>query len=102
LQPRLSGSTSRSPNNQHCAQVGELLAHPPGHGERIIERRTDRGLDWMLEGPVSAAPERSSVLCCRRWTNHRAQGADLALPRANLHADLFRDNVMFEGTHLTG
>ncbi|HCP30345.1 MAG TPA: homoserine kinase, partial [Pseudomonas sp.] len=26
----------------------------------------------------------------------------LALPRANLHADLFRDNVMFEGTHLSG
>ena len=26
----------------------------------------------------------------------------LALPRANIHADLFRDNAMFEGTHLTG
>ena len=26
----------------------------------------------------------------------------LALPRANLHGDLFRDNAMFEGTHLTG
>ncbi|WP_164662696.1 phosphotransferase, partial [Pseudomonas viridiflava] len=26
----------------------------------------------------------------------------LALPRANLHADMFRDNVLFEGTHLTG
>ncbi len=26
----------------------------------------------------------------------------MALPRANLHADLFRDNVLFEGTHLTG
>ena len=26
----------------------------------------------------------------------------LAPPRANLHADLFRDNVLFEGSHLTG
>jgi homoserine kinase type II len=28
--------------------------------------------------------------------------AILALPQANLHGDLFRDNVLFEGTHLTG
>ncbi|MGN2261424.1 phosphotransferase, partial [Pseudomonas aeruginosa] len=25
-----------------------------------------------------------------------------ALPRANLHADLFRDNVLFDGPHLAG
>jgi homoserine kinase type II len=33
-------------------------------------------------------------------TAHKAQ--IMALPKANLHADLFRDNVMFEGTHLSG
>jgi aminoglycoside phosphotransferase (APT) family kinase protein len=42
--------------------------------------------------------------CCKRHcdeiTERKAQ--ILALPRANLHGDLFRDNAMFEGTHLTG
>jgi homoserine kinase type II len=41
--------------------------------------------------------------CCNgAGRNHRAERQILALPRANIHADLFRDNAMFEGTHLTG
>ena len=37
------------------------------------------------------------------YQNHVAQGsAYAALPRGPVHADLFRDNVMFEGERLTG
>ena len=107
LQPRLSGKHVKAPNNQHCAQVGELLAHIHlATRERIIERRTDRGLDWMLESGDELLPslnqEQTGLLrpALAEITAHKAQ--ILALPKANLHADLFRDNVMFEGTHLTG
>ncbi|PZW84989.1 MULTISPECIES: homoserine kinase [unclassified Pseudomonas] len=107
LQPRLSGKHVKLPNNQHCAQVGELLAHIHlATRERIIERRTDRGLDWMLESGAELLPslnrEQAGLLqpALAEITAHKAQ--ILALPKANLHADLFRDNVMFEGTHLTG
>ncbi len=107
LQPRLSGKHVKAPNNQHCAQVGELLAHIHlATRERIIERRTDRGLDWMLSAGAELLPgldaEQSGLLrsALQEIEAHKAQ--ILALPRANLHADLFRDNVMFEGTHLSG
>jgi homoserine kinase type II len=37
------------------------------------------------------------------FQNHTAQSAAYAaLPRGPVHADLFRDNVMFEGERLTG
>ncbi|AZL71633.1 homoserine kinase [Pseudomonas sichuanensis] len=107
LQPRLSGKHVKAPNNQHCAQVGELLAHIHlATREHIIERRTDRGLDWMLASGAELLPgltsEQAQLLqpALDEITAHKAQ--ILALPKANLHADLFRDNVMFEGTHLTG
>ncbi len=107
LQPRLPGKHIKQPNSQHCAQVGELLAHlhlaTRGH---VLERKTDRGLDWMLEeGPrlmsrLTSAQAKLLQSSLDEIAKHHSQ--ILTLPRANLHADLFRDNALFEGTHLTG
>lgn len=107
LQPRLCGKHIQTPNTQHCAQVGELLAHIHlATRERILERTTDRGLAWMLEAGAELLPRLDAgqrqllQTTLDEIVTHRAQ--ILGLPQANLHADLFRDNVMFEGTHLTG
>ncbi|MQT43119.1 MULTISPECIES: homoserine kinase [unclassified Pseudomonas] len=107
LQPRLAGKHIREANAQHCAQVGELLGHlHVATRNNVLERKTDRGLDWMLaEGPALMAdlsPSAADLLqkALAEITERKAQ--ILALPRANLHGDLFRDNAMFEGTHLTG
>ncbi|QKZ02338.1 MULTISPECIES: homoserine kinase [Pseudomonas] len=107
LQPRLPGKHVKEPNNQHCVQMGELISHIHlATRDHVLERKTDRGLDWMLEegerqigqlGSEAAALLRAAL---DEISAHKAQ--ILALPRANLHADLFRDNAMFEGTHLTG
>ncbi|MBA1203921.1 homoserine kinase [Pseudomonas capeferrum] len=107
LQPRLSGKHIKSPNSQHCAQVGELLAHIHlATRGQIIERRTDRGLDWMQacgeELMPRLNPAQQTLLQAALAEIGSAKAQIMALPRANLHADLFRDNVMFEGTHLTG
>ena len=50
LQPRLAGKHIKDANAQHCAQVGELLGHLhlATQGDKVLERKTDRGLDWML------------------------------------------------------
>lgn len=107
LQPRLCGKHIKTPNAQHCVQVGELLAHIHlATRERMLERTTDRGLAWMLEAGADLLPRLDAgqrqllQATLDEIVTHRAQ--ILALPQANLHADLFRDNVMFEGTHLTG
>ncbi len=107
LQPRLPGKHIKEPNSQHCVQMGELISHIHlATRDHVLERKTDRGLDWMLEegerqigqlGRDAAALLRSAL---EEIKTHKAK--ILALPRANLHADLFRDNAMFEGTHLTG
>ncbi|WP_191489246.1 homoserine kinase [Pseudomonas sp. FEN] len=107
LQPRLAGKHIKQANAQHCAQVGELLGHLHlATRDKILERKTDRGLDWMLEEGEKLmshlGDEARDLLqtALQEIARHKAQ--ILALPRANLHADLFRDNAMFEGTHLTG
>ena len=74
--------------------------------DQMIKRKTDRGLDWMLdEGTqlLSHLGDESRQLLQRALDEINEQKVKiLALPRANIHADLFRDNAMFEGTHLTG
>jgi homoserine kinase type II len=107
LQPRLPGKHISEPNTQHCVQIGELLGHLHlATREHVLERRTDRGLDWMLaEGAklVSHLDEASGRLLQTALEEIERLKPDLmALPRANLHGDLFRDNALFEGTHLTG
>ncbi|MDB6049106.1 MAG: thrB [Pseudomonas sp.] len=107
LQPRLPGKHIKEPNAQHCVQIGELLGHLHlATRERVLERKTDRGLDWML---VEGANFLSHLDVTQRGLLQsaleeieRLKPRILGLPRANLHADLFRDNVLFEGTHLTG
>lgn len=107
LQPRLPGKHISTPNTQHCVQIGELLGHLHlATRDKVLERKTDRGLDWMLaEGTtlishLDAAPD--ALLTAALEEIERLKAKILALPRANLHADLFRDNALFEGTHLTG
>jgi homoserine kinase type II len=107
LQPRLSGKHVEQPNAHHCAEVGTLLAnlHNATRG-KVLERRSDRGLDWMAsEGaPMSARLDVNdqTLMADALKDVETHHGAIFDLPRANLHADLFRDNVLFDGTTLTG
>ncbi|AYF89269.1 homoserine kinase [Pseudomonas sp. JS3066] len=107
LQPRLPGKHVHLPNAHHCAEVGALLARLHlATRERVLERKSDRGLDWMLnEGPALALQLDDTALPLMRDALREigeVKERFLALPRANLHADLFKDNALFDGTHLSG
>ncbi len=106
---KLSGRSQLAPQAVHCAAVGDMLArmHLAGAG---FERQQPnlRGLPWWNETvPVvlpHASPEQAALLRSElAYQNHiAASSAYTALPRGPVHADLFRDNVMFEGEQLTG
>ncbi|HSX71838.1 MAG TPA: homoserine kinase [Pseudomonas sp.] len=107
LQPRLAGKHLAQPNAHHCQEVGTWLARLHlATRDDILERRSDRGLDWMLEeGTVLALELHDEQLPLLRDSLQEVEALKsriLALPRANLHADLFRDNALFDGNQLAG
>jgi homoserine kinase type II len=107
LQPRLAGKHVHEANPHHCQEVGALLARIHlATRNQPLSRKSDRGLDWMLaEGPSLALQLPDEQLPLLRDALAEIQVLKpriLALPQANLHADLFRDNVLFDGNHLAG
>lgn len=100
---RLRGSSELSPMPAHCAAVGSLLAkmHLTGRDFELVQPNL-RGLAWWNEtvpvvlphvNPTQAALLQSELA----YQNHvAASSAYAALPRGPIHADLFRDNVMFD------
>ncbi|MBX9871368.1 MAG: homoserine kinase [Burkholderiaceae bacterium] len=106
---RLRGKSQLAPQAIHCAAVGEMLAKMHLAG-RDYERRQPnlRGLPWWNETvplvlPHLDAAQATLLRSELAYQNHIAESAACtALPRGPIHADLFRDNVMFEGENLTG
>ena len=106
---RLAGRSQLAPEAVHCAAVGDMLARMHLTGRDYDRHQPNlRGLPWWNEtvpvvlphiGPDAAALLRAELA----YQNHiAASPAYAALPRGPVHADLFRDNVMFEGEQLTG
>jgi homoserine kinase type II len=106
---KLAGHHELAPTPQHCAQVGAMLARMHLAGRDYGRHQPNlRGLAWWNETapvvlpflePAQAALLRSELA----FQNHIAAGAAYAaLPRGPVHADLFRDNVMFDDGRLTG
>jgi homoserine kinase type II len=106
---KLSGRSQLAPGVTHCSAVGAMLArmHLAGQGFELQQPNL-RGLPWWNDTvPVvlpHLSPEQATLIRSELgYQNHvAASAAYQALPRGPVHADLFRDNVMFEGTHLTG
>ena len=101
---RLRGSSELSPQAHHCAALGDVLArmHLAGRDFEMHQPNL-RGLAWWNETvpvvlPYLSAAQKSLILGELAYQNHVAsQAAYRSLPRGPIHADLFRDNVMFEG-----
>ncbi len=106
---KLAGKSELQPSSSHCAQLGGVLAAMHLGGQTYdIPQPNLRGLDWWNATAPSVLPHLNpgqADLLTRElsFQNHIALGADFqGLPRGAVHADLFRDNVMFEGDALSG
>ena len=106
---RLLGKSQLAPQVVHCTAVGAMLARMHLAGEDYNRSQTNlRGLAWWNDTVPMVLPylkeDQARLLQSElAFQNHIAQGAAYqALPKGPVHADLFRDNVMFDGEKLTG
>jgi homoserine kinase type II len=106
---KLEGKHELAPGPEHCAQVGAMLARMHLAGRDYNRHQPNlRGLAWWNETVPVVLPfvtEAQAALLRSElaFQNHiAASSVYRALPRGPVHADLFRDNTMFEGGKLTG
>jgi homoserine kinase type II len=106
---RLRGRHHLAPDTAHCASVGAMLARMHLAGTDFPMHQPNlRGLAWWEETVPVVLPhvddaQRELLATELAYQQHVAASAPYAqLPRGPIHADLFRDNVMFDGDELTG
>jgi homoserine kinase type II len=105
LQPRLSGQHPEQVSAAQCAELGSLLATL--HGATCgLQRTSDRGPEWVLNESTQFLqtvwlPEQEWLQPCLSGL-HEWLATAPALPQAVIHGDLFRDNAMFDGEHISG
>lgn len=106
---RLAGRSQMAPGPVHCGAIGAVLARMHlAARDFALAQANPRGLDWCGATapqvlPFLSAPEADLLRAEIAFQQAYAGGAAFrALPRGPVHADLFRNNVMFDGERLTG
>lgn len=100
---KLRGQSELQPTPEHCAEVGRTLARMHLAGRDFpLQQPNLRGLPWWNETvpvvlPYLDGTQAALIQSELAYQNHvAATSAYAALPRGPIHADLFRDNVMFD------
>lgn len=106
---KLAGSSQMDPQPVHCAEVGAMLARMHLAAQDFpLSQPNLRGLDWWRATAPAVLPHLSAdnARLLREeialQEEHAASPAYARLPRGPVHADLFRNNVMFVGDKLSG
>ena len=103
---KLPGGFEPSPNLKHCQLAGETLARAHLAGKDFpINQPNLRGLDWWLKTVPTVkpflTPHQSNLL--QDTLDEQVLASKKmewrSLPKGPSHCDLFRDNVLFDGTH---
>ncbi|MDE2428143.1 MAG: homoserine kinase [Burkholderiales bacterium] len=106
---KLDGTSQMSPQAVHCAAVGAMLARMHlAAADFPIRQPNLRGLEWWHETTPKVLPFLTDDLQHLLRAEVHFQDAFEStpifhrLPNGPIHADLFRNNVMFDGERLTG
>ena len=109
LVSKLEGGHQMSPAPSHCSAVGGMLGQMHlAARDFALQQPNLRGLDWWNETTPVVLPyldDSDQHLLRSEMHFQEAFAATPAyhhLPRGPIHADLFRNNVMFDGERLTG
>jgi homoserine kinase type II len=106
---KLAGASQMQPRPVHCAAVGAMVARMHLAARDFpLSQPNLRGLDWWTETTPKVLPFLSADKAALLTTEMAFQQAFAdgepygKLARGPVHADLFRNNVMFDGDRLTG
>lgn len=105
LMQRLHGKSVEQPSIAQCEAIGNVLADLHMRGESFtMKHDNSRGARWrnntgkQLMALLSAEDAQFLQAELTEYAKHDFT----ELPRGVIHADLFRDNVLFDGEQLTG
>lgn len=105
LVQRLDGKSINKPTVDHCQQVGQILGRMHSEGLKFsMQRENPRGYIWAsdtaekVKSHLTAAEQKLLEREIAFQSRHQA----LELPSGVIHADLFRDNVLFHDNKLRG
>jgi homoserine kinase type II len=101
----LPGEPVMDPAPGHCARVGEVLADLHKSGQTYRGHLDNlRGAKWWAGVAPDIYPflKSEDVDLLRSEIAFQAGCSHAGLPRGVVHADLFRDNVLFDGEHVGG
>jgi len=106
---KLKGDSQLAPEPVHCAAVGAMLARMHLAGRDFpMEQANLRGIAWWNDTAPVVLPHlndaQKNLLTTEIATQnaYAASAEYTALQQGPIHADLFRNNVMFDGERLTG
>lgn len=102
---RLSGKSLTQPETAHCAAVGAMLGQLHVAAQSFTEAMPNvRAAAWRAHAAALVSPwldKQDAELLQSEVAFHAAHPLD-ALPQGVIHADLFRDNVLFDGMRIGG
>ena len=105
LVTRLSGHSRENPREAECAALGALLArmHLAGRSYPAY-LENPRGPKWWRFAAEAVAPflDAQQKQLLESELEFQASQRFPDLPRGPVHADLFRDNALFEGSRISG
>jgi len=100
LLERLSGRAVMAPQATHLSQIGAMLARLHLAAADFAQPQPHpRGLDWWQQTVPQVLPFLDAAraqLLCDELDYQQARYRDPALPHGVIHADLFRDNTVFD------
>lgn len=101
----LRGKSLEQPTTKHCSEIGLVLANMHFAGASFEQHmRNPRGAEWRTRTAAAVLPMMNEDLRIFLQAELKQQADFLFgdLPQGVIHADLFRDNVLFDGDELGG
>lgn len=105
LVTRLAGQHIEHPTPEQCAALGTALAHMHLAGQTFPQQRApDRGHDWRMQTAARLLPslEPAAATLLQAEIAFQQTIPFAQLPAGTIHADLFRDNVLFHHGQVSG